>query len=98
MTSIPDESLHAFVAECLAEAPVTGECTQWASGNSYWTMPNWDTSLISFLKIVYIDLNITGTPHLNKNMLPNASLDLFSSVKQLKIVFLMTTLCLNPLV
>ena len=31
---------------CLAEAPVTGECTAWASGNNYGTMPNWDTSLV----------------------------------------------------
>jgi len=31
----------------LAEAPVTGECTQWASGNNYGTMPNWDTSLVT---------------------------------------------------
>ena len=46
---IPDESWHAFVAECLAEtgAEVTGECTTWASGNSYGTMPNWDVSLVT---------------------------------------------------
>ena len=45
---IPDASWHAFVAECLAEAPVTGECTTWASGNNnYGTMPNWDTSLVT---------------------------------------------------
>jgi surface protein len=44
---IPDASWHTFVAECLAEAPVTGECTTWASGNNYGTMPNWDTSLVT---------------------------------------------------
>jgi surface protein len=44
---IPAASWHAFVAECLAEAPVTGECTTWASGNNYGTMPNWDTSLVT---------------------------------------------------
>ena len=45
---IPDASWHTFVAECLAEAgaEVTGECTDWASGNNYGTMPNWDTSLV----------------------------------------------------
>ena len=42
-TPIPDTNWHAFVAECLEEAPVTGECTAWASGNNYGTMPNWDT-------------------------------------------------------
>ena len=45
-TPIPDTNWHAFVAECLEEAPVTGECTAWASGNNYGTMPNWDTSLV----------------------------------------------------
>ena len=46
--SIPDASWHTFVAECLSEsdADVTGECTTWASGNDYGTMPNWDTSLV----------------------------------------------------
>jgi surface protein len=44
---IPDASWHAFVEECLEEAPVTGECTDWASGNNYGTMPNWDTSLVT---------------------------------------------------
>ena len=45
---IPDDgSWHTFVAECLAEAPVTGECTDWASGNNYGTMPNWDVSLVT---------------------------------------------------
>ena len=48
VTPIPDASWHAFVAECLAEsgAEVTGECTEWASGYNYGTMPNWDTSLV----------------------------------------------------
>ena len=44
---IPDASWHVFVSECLAEAPVTGECTEWASGKPYGTMPNWDTSLVT---------------------------------------------------
>jgi len=48
LTPIPSASWHAFVAECLSEsgAEVTGECTTWASGNDYGTMPNWDTSLV----------------------------------------------------
>jgi surface protein len=44
---IPDASWHTFVEECLSEAPETGECTNWASGNNYGTMPNWDTSLVT---------------------------------------------------
>ena len=44
---IPDASWHAFVEECLDEAPVTGECTEWASGNTYGTMPNWNTSSVT---------------------------------------------------
>ena len=48
---IPDASWHTFVDKCLEEAPVTGapktgECTAWASGNNYGTMPNWNTSLV----------------------------------------------------
>ena len=37
------------MAECLAEsgAEVTGECTTWASGNNYGTMPNWDVSMVT---------------------------------------------------
>ena len=46
-TPIPSESWRAFVAECLAEEPVTGECTMWASQNDYGTMPYWDTSLVT---------------------------------------------------
>ena len=48
VTPIPSASWHDFVAECLSEsgAEVTGECTTWASGNNYGTMPNWDTSLV----------------------------------------------------
>ncbi|CAL6443634.1 unnamed protein product [Bathycoccus prasinos] len=47
LTPIQSESWHAFVEECLDEAPVTGECTTWASGNNYGTMPNWDVSLVT---------------------------------------------------
>ena len=43
---IPDASWHTFVYKCLEEAPKTGECTAWASGNNYGTMPNWNTSLV----------------------------------------------------
>ena len=45
---IPSASWHSFVEACLSEsgAEVTGECTTWASGNNYGTMPNWDTSLV----------------------------------------------------
>ncbi len=48
MTPIPSASWHDFVEACLTEsgAEVTGECTTWASGNDYGTMPNWDTSLV----------------------------------------------------
>ena len=49
LTPIPSESWHDFVEACLSEsgAEVTGECTTWASGNNYGTMPNWDTSLVT---------------------------------------------------
>lgn len=43
---IPSASWHSFVEECLEEAPVTGECTTWASANNYGTMRNWDVSLV----------------------------------------------------
>ena len=46
LTPIPSASWHDFVFLCLEEAPKTGECTDWASGNNYGTMPNWDTSLV----------------------------------------------------
>ena len=48
LAPIPEESWHDFVEACLSEegAEVTGECTTWASGNNYGTMPNWDTSLV----------------------------------------------------
>ena len=48
LTAIPSASWHDFVEACLDEsgAEVTGECTTWASGNDYGTMPNWDTSLV----------------------------------------------------
>ena len=43
---IPSASWHDFVEACLDEAPVTGECTTWASENNYGTIPNWDVSLV----------------------------------------------------
>ena len=48
LSPIPSASWHAFVEACLSEsgAEGTGECTTWASGNNYGTMPNWDTSLV----------------------------------------------------
>ena len=49
-TPIPDASWRTFVKDCLDEAPVTGECTEWASGNNYGTMPNWDTSLVEDMR------------------------------------------------
>jgi surface protein len=55
MEPIPDESWHTFVAECLLEAPETGECTDWASGNNYGTMPNWDTSLVDDMSYTFKD-------------------------------------------
>ena len=47
LTAIPSASWHDFVAGCLSEegAEGTGECTTWASGNDYGTMPNWDVRL-----------------------------------------------------
>ncbi|CAL6345040.1 unnamed protein product [Bathycoccus prasinos] len=49
---IPNANWKAFVDACLAEAgaEITGECTSWAFGNDYGTMPNWDMSQVSDLK------------------------------------------------
>jgi surface protein len=59
LAPIPSASWHTFVAECLSEegAEVTGECTTWASGNNYGTMPNWDTSLVTDMS------GYTGSAH-----------------------------------
>ena len=39
--------VEAFELLVESGAEVTGECTTWASGNNYGTMPNWDTSLVT---------------------------------------------------
>ena len=46
---IPNANWKAFVDACLGEvgAEANGECTSWASGNDYGTMPNWDVSLVT---------------------------------------------------
>ena len=62
---IPDASWHVFVSECLAEAPVTGECTEWASGKPYGTMPNWDTSLVTDMSGDWKAHGFGGKRHVN---------------------------------
>ena len=59
---IPSASWHDFVEACLAEsgAEVTGECTTWASGNNYGTMPNWDTSLVEDMSGYDVKVHIEG--------------------------------------
>jgi surface protein len=44
---ILNANFNAFIAECLAEAPIDGECTKWASKNAFGTMPNWNTSFVT---------------------------------------------------
>ncbi|CAL6307024.1 unnamed protein product [Bathycoccus prasinos] len=58
---IPNANWKAFVDACLAEvgAEITGECTSWASGNDYGTMPNWDVSLVTDMTGYAIDI-MTG--------------------------------------
>ena len=46
LTPIPSASWHDFVVLCLEEAPKNWRVHDWASGNNYGTMPNWDTSLV----------------------------------------------------
>ena len=54
---IPNANLKAFVDACLAEvgAEITGECTSWASGNDFGTMPNWDVSLVTDMAQSFMD-------------------------------------------
>ena len=49
---IPNANWKAFVDACLGEvgAEANGECTSWASGNNYGTMPSWDMSQVSDLE------------------------------------------------
>ena len=43
---ILDANWHAYVAECLAIAPMDGLCTSWDKYGAHGAMPNWDTSLV----------------------------------------------------
>jgi surface protein len=54
---IPNANWKAFVDACLAEvgAEITGECTSWASGNDFGTMPNWDVSLVTDMAQSFMD-------------------------------------------
>ena len=44
---ILDANWHAYVAECLAIAPVDGMCTSWDKYGAHRAMPNWDVSLVT---------------------------------------------------
>jgi surface protein len=44
---ILDANWHAYVAECLAIAPVDGMCTSWDKYGAHGAMPNWDVSLVT---------------------------------------------------
>ena len=60
---IPNANWKAFVDACLGEvgAEANGECTSWASGNDYGTMPNWDVSLVTDMAQSFMDKsNFTG--------------------------------------
>jgi len=49
------ESFKTFVADCLAEASVTGDCTTWASDKPYGTMPNWGTRSVTDMSDAFKD-------------------------------------------
>ena len=81
---IPNANWKAFVDACLAEvgAEITGECTSWASGNNYGTMPNWDVSRVSDLEEAFkgydtfdADISIWDTSSVTnmRNMFRSAS-------------------------
>ena len=56
LTGIPaDSSLPALVTACLSEAPKTGECAMWASGNDYGTIPYWNVSLVTDMKRAFYE-------------------------------------------
>ena len=64
VSPIPQNIWTSSITACLNEQRETGECTIWASGNAYGTMPNWDTSLItnmglSFASKTYFDGDIS---------------------------------------
>ena len=44
---ILDANWHAYVAECLAIAPMDGLCTSWDKYGAHRAMPNWDVSLVT---------------------------------------------------
>ena len=44
---ILDANWHAYVAECLAIAPMDGMCTSWDKYGAHGAMPNWDVSLVT---------------------------------------------------
>jgi surface protein len=46
---ILDANWHAYVAECLAIAPVNGMCTSWDKYGAHGAMPNWDVSLVTVM-------------------------------------------------
>ena len=47
LAHLTDDNFHDSVAECLAEAPVDGECTNFGSSSKFGTMPNWDVSKVT---------------------------------------------------
>jgi surface protein len=54
LSPIPDSNWQNFVDECLEKASVDGERTTWSRVDTYGTMPNWDTSLVTDMRGQYI--------------------------------------------
>jgi len=54
VTTIPSNSAFTTaITSCLAEQPVTGECTTYGASSGYGTMPNWDTSLVTDMSYAF---------------------------------------------
>ena len=52
--AIPSNSaFNTAISNCLAEQPVTGECTTYGALSGYGTMPNWDTSLVTDMSYAF---------------------------------------------
>lgn len=52
---IQQHQLQKAVDDCLEEAPVLGNCTEWAISTGFGIMPEWDTSEITNMKRLFKD-------------------------------------------
>ncbi|MBO6853440.1 MAG: DUF285 domain-containing protein [Marivivens sp.] len=47
VTPITDANFFSAISSCLAEAPVTGECTAYSESSGFGVMPDWDVSQVT---------------------------------------------------